>query len=226
MERIDDLQINNLKLIQDSDLFCFGCDAVELANFAGEKMRGTVCDLGAGNGIISVLLAGKFNKNVTAVEIQESCARLAERNSILNGLTNKMSVVNMSMQQFADCNSGKSFGAVVCNPPYRKIGSGVRQAEISKEIARHEILVSLKEVVLCASKLLSSGGKFFMIHQCERLAETMFLCKSHSLEPKSLQVLVPNLKKAPHIFMIECVKNGKGGLNVLREREVKAYGIE
>lgn len=225
MERIDDLQFNGLKMIQDTELFCFGCDAVELANFAAGQKGKTVCDLGAGNGIISVLLAGKFGMRVTAVEIQAPCASLVKRNAELNNLTDLIESVNLPMQEYVQKNRGKTFDFVVCNPPYRKTGSGERQLLQAVERARHELDVTLSEVVFCAASLLSTGGKFFMIHQTQRLSEAICLCKAARLEAKVLQVLRPSENKPPHLFLLQCTKDGKEGLNVLPERSVKTYGI-
>lgn len=216
MRRIDDLQVGGLKLLQDTDLFCFGCDAVELANFCGENKPKTVCDLGAGNGIISVLLAGKYGAKVTAVEIQSECAQLIRENAQLNNLD--IEVINCPMQEF----SGRTFDAVALNPPYRKCGSGMRQSASAVEIARHEICVTLSQAVACAARLLSTGGKLYLIQQTERLAETIGVCKQARLEPKILQVLSPTPYKPPHLFMLQCMKDGAEGIRVLPQREVRS----
>ena len=226
MKRIDDLQAHGLRLVQDTDLFCFGCDAVELANFAGGNAGTRVCDLGAGNGIVGVLLAGKFGKTVTAVELQEPCVRLIEENIALNGLQGKLRAVHASLQDYAARSDREAFDAVVCNPPYRKAGSGQRQSASAVELARHELAVTLKEVTQAAARLLQTGGKFFLVQQCERLAETIQLCKAARLEPKVLQILTPNEQKPPHLFLLACKKDGKEGLQVLRERSVRAYGCD
>ena len=192
MERIDDLQVNGLKLIQDSELFCFGCDAVELANFVTGLPSSNVCDLGCGSGIIPVLLAGKRGMSVTGVELQEACVSLARR----------------------------SVDIVTCNPPYRKEGSGFKQERGSVALARHEIAVTLAEAVHCASRLTKSGGKFFTVCHIERLAEMISLCTSEKLEPKILQILRPCDGKPPHLFLLKCIKDAAPALTVLPERAV------
>ena len=100
MERIDDLQYKGLKLIQDDELFCFGCDAVELANFV-KGSNADACDLGCGNGIIATLIAAKRGMRVTGVEIQPESASLAERNARLNSLADRIEIVCARMQDFA-----------------------------------------------------------------------------------------------------------------------------
>ncbi len=216
MRRIDDLQTHGLKFVQDTELFPFGTDAVELANFAAPSKGARVCDLGAGTGIISVLLAGKFGCSVTAVEIQEKCCELIEENARLNSLD--ITVAHMPMQRFCG-----NFDVVVCNPPYMKAGSGAPRGSESERIACFEEKVTFKEVAETAARLLSTGGKFYMVHHITRLAEVICTLKSHRLEPKRLQILRPSQNKPPHIFMVECMRDGKEGVTVLPEREPKTY---
>ena len=224
-ERIDDLQYNGLKLIQDTEQFRFGCDAVELANFVGGRKGGRACDLGAGNGIISVLLAAKRNMSVTAVEIQPAAAELCRRNAELNGLGDKICVVNEPMQIFAEKAEKGSFDVVVCNPPYSEVGTGEKSLSESKATARHEIKVKLHEVVSAAAGLCKFGGAFYMVNAVSRLAETLNLLCINKLEPKVLQILTPNETKPPHLFLIKAVLHGKKGIEVLPERPVKAFGV-
>lgn len=221
MERIDDLQVNGLKLIQDSDLFCFGCDAVELANFVTGPPSSRVCDLGCGNGIIPVLLAGKRGMSVTGVELQEASVSLARRSIELNNLSDKVNVVCARMQDYAEDRSNiGAFDIVTCNPPYRKAGSGFKQEKGGIALARHEIAVTLAEVVHCASRLVKSGGRFYTVCHIERLAEMISLCMSEKLEPKTLQILRPCDGKPPHLFLLKCIKDGAPALVVLPERAV------
>lgn len=214
MRREEDLQTHGLRFVQDTDLFLFGTDAVELSNFAAPPAGTRVCDLGAGTGILSVLLAGKYGCVVTAVEIQEKCCALIEENARRNGLP--ITVAHMPMQEFRG-----NFDAVVCNPPYRKAGSGYPRGTESERIACFEEKVTLKEVAQCAARLLSTGGKFYLVHTVTRLAEVLATLKAHKLEPKKLQILRPAPHKPPHVFLLECRKDGNEGMAVLGEREVK-----
>lgn len=223
MERIDDLQVNNLKLIQDDEHFCFGCDAVELANFVEGGKYDFAIDLGSGNGIIAVLLAGKKGIKTTAVEINESLAQLCQRNVVLNNLENLIDVINIPMQNLPSILPAGSRTIVVCNPPYFKVGSGGMRSG-SKAGARHEVFVTIKEVVEIASYLLPTGGRFYTVFPTQRMAELLHLCISHRLEPKELVILNPK-GKIPHLFLLKSVKDGKTGLKVFC-RNIKDYGME
>lgn len=213
MRREEDLQTHGLRFIQDTDLFLFGTDGVELANFAAPSPKTTVCDLGAGTGIVSVLLAGKYGCRVTAVEVQEKCCALLQENASRNGLDIK--VEHMRMQDFAG-----QFDVVVSNPPYSKVGSGYPRGTDAERIACFEECVTFDEVAATAQRLLSTGGRFCLVHTVTRLAEVLATCKAHRLEPKRLQILRPSDTKPPHIFLAECRKDGNEGMTVLPERTV------
>lgn len=220
-ERLDDLQANGLYIIQNPDDFRFGCDAVELADFVSGGPRDYAADLGSGSGIISILLAGKKGIRVTAVEIQQKMADMSRRSVEYNALEDKIEVVNLPMQQFVTRDREGAYSIVVCNPPYRKIGSGERQPIDSIAIARHEIFVTFEEVAEVSAKLLKCGGAFYTVNQCERLAEVIADCKKYRLEPKILQILTPSESKKPHIFLLKCIKDGKEGIVVERERVIR-----
>ncbi len=212
---------NGLKFLQKQDAFRFGCDGVELANFVEGGVKDHAVDLGSGTGIITILLASKRKIKVTAVEIQPELCEVCRQNIELNGLTEYASVINAPMQEIGEYMQAGGADIVVCNPPYRRCGSGMMQENEAIAIARHEIKVTLKEVVSVAAYLLSTGGKFYTVNQTERLAEVMALCRAAKLEPKKLQILTPNSTKRPHLFLLKCVKDGAPGLMVEREREVK-----
>lgn len=220
MNRLVDLG-NGLKFLQKQDAFRFGCDGVELANFVEGGAKDYAIDLGSGTGIITILLAGKRKIKVTAVEIQPSLCEVCKQNIEINGLEKSANVINAPMQEIGKFIQAGAADIVVCNPPYRKCGSGIMQENEAIAIARHEIKVTLKEVVSTAAYLLSTGGKFYTVNQTERLAEVMELCRTMKLEPKKLQILTPNGTKKPHLFLLKCVKDGASGLIVEREREVK-----
>lgn len=225
MERIDDLQYRGLGILQDDSLYCFGCDAVELANFVTGRKGERACDLGCGNGVIPILLAAKLGMKVVGVELQSAAAALARRSVEMNGLESA-EIVCGRMQDFAAKSENVgAFEVVTCNPPYRKVGSGEKQKNEAVALARHEIEVTLGEVAAAAARLLGSGGRFFTVCKTERLAEYIALCQSVRLTPKILQVLTPCEGKPPHLFLLKCVKDGKSGLSVLSQRAVRAYGI-
>lgn len=224
-ERIDDLQFSGLKIIQHPDGYRFGCDAVELANFVRGGVKDRACDLGSGTGIIAILLAAKRGMKVTGIEITQRTAEMSQRSILLNGLENKVDIINAPMQNVESYFEAGSMTVVVTNPPYQRLGTGDLQETEEIQIARHEKKVSLKEVVKTAAYLLSTGGRFYMIHRADRAAEVIAEVVKQKLEPKEIQFLRPAEGKPPHLIMIMCKKDARPGVKILPERDIQTYGV-
>ena len=221
MRRIDDLGINGLKLIQDTDMFCFGVDAVMLANFAYCSENAKVVDLCTGNGIIPVLLSAKTPaESIIGVEIQENVAQLAMENVELNGLENKVKILNHDLKDVFKLLGKSKFDVVTCNPPYRTQGCGVVNEADTKAIARHEICCSLNDVIYTSAMLLKPLGKFFMIHRPDRLCDIMCSMRENKIEPKIVQFVQPDFDTKPTHVLIEGVYGGNRHMIVEKTRTV------
>lgn len=215
MRRIDDLGIGGLKLIQDTDMFCFGIDAVMLANFVHCKEGAKVVDLCTGNGIIPVLLSAKIPANsIIGVEIQKSVATLANENVELNGLSEKLQIINDDLKNMPEVLGKSKYDVVTCNPPYRNVGCGVVNEADTKAIARHEILCSLDDIVYTSAMLLKPLGKFFMIHRPDRLCDILCSMREHKIEPKVIKFVQPDINTKPTHILIEGVYGGKRHMTV------------
>lgn len=214
-ERIDDLQINNLKIIQDSNGFCFGIDAVLLANFCKVKSNSRVVDLGTGTGIIPILIAGKSSASeIVGVEIQEDVAEMANRSIKLNNLENRVRIINEDLKNIEEKLEVNGYHVVTSNPPYMH-GGGIKNPNDKKAISRHEIKCNLEDVIKTASRLLMPHGKFFMIHRPIRLVDIITLSRQYKLEPKEIQFIHPRHNKAPNLVLIQFTKGAKPELKIL-----------
>lgn len=216
-ERIDDLNRNNLKIIQDPGRFCFGMDAVLLTGFVKVKEGAKVLDMGTGTGIIPILISAKTAaSHITALEIQEESADMATRSILLNDLQDKIKVVNGDIKEAAEIFGKASFDAVTCNPPYMIGQHGLRNPDSAMAIARHEVLCTFDDVAKNAAAVLKPGGKFFLVHRPFRLAEIFATLMKYKLEPKRMQLVYPYADKEPNMVLIEAVKSGKSRLTVER----------
>ena len=215
MRRLDDLELNGLKIIQDTDMFCFGIDAVMLANFVNCKKDVKVVDLCTGNGVIPILLSEKISATeITGVEIQEKVAALAEENVRLNGLEEKIKILNQDLKTITELLGKSKFDVVTCNPPYRTNGCGIQNEADTKAIARHEILCSLEDVIRVSADLLKPLGKFFMVHRPDRLCDILCCMREYKIEPKVLQFVQHDKTSAPTHILIEGVYGAKRYLKV------------
>lgn len=214
-ERIDDLQRNGYRIIQNPQKFCFGMDAVLLSGFVRVKEGAQVLDLGTGTGIIPILLEAKTKaKHLTALEIQEESADMARRSVRLNGLEDKIDIVTGDIKEADRIFAAASFDVITCNPPYMIGEHGLTNPDAPKAIARHEILCTLNDVVKNASRLLKPGGSFFMVHRPFRLAEIITVMTQYKLEPKRMQLVYPYVDKEPNMVLIEGCRGGKPRMTV------------
>lgn len=211
-ERVDDLQLNGLKLIQNPDWFCFGVDAVLLADYSANNIKkdSRVLDLCSGNGIIPILLSQKSSaKSIVGLEIQEQVCEMASRSVRLNGLEQKISMVCGDLKDAVDLFGKSSFQYITCNPPYKEAGGGLTTNTDTTTLARHEILCTLEDVVRVSSNILEPQGKLCMIHRPERLVDIIYMMKKHNLEPKRLRFIHPYPEKTATMILIEGVRQGR-----------------
>jgi len=215
-ERIDDLQYRGLKLIQKKDGFCFGVDAVLLANFADVKKDDRVIDLGTGTGIIPILLAGRTQAGtISGIEIQQEMAGMAERSIKLNSLEDRVKIVCGDIKNSVEIFGPSSCNVVVTNPPYMNRGGGLINPADTKAIARHEILCTLEDVVRAGSRLLVPGGQFAMVHRPGRLVDIVFLMRNYGIEPKYLRFVHPSPYKKPNLILVKGTRGGRPQLKML-----------
>ncbi len=214
-ERLDDLQCKGYQIIQDPKRFCFGVDAVFLSNFVTVKRGGRILDLGTGTGIIPILLAAKTEAaHITGLEIQKESAEMAARSVQLNGLEERITITEGDIKEAADIFSAASFDVITSNPPYMTHEHGLENAYEPKNIARHEILCNLEDVVRAAARLVKPGGSFFMIHKPFRLAEIFGMLMQYKLEPKHMRLIYPYVEKEPTMVMIEAVRGGRSRIKI------------
>lgn len=214
-ERIDDLQRNHYRIIQDSRRFCFGMDAVLLSGFAKAKEGDQVLDLGTGTGIIPILMEAKTRaEHLTGLEIQPDSADMARRSVRLNGLEKKIDIVTGDIKEADSLFGAASFDVVTCNPPYMTEHHGITNPNSPKAIARHELLCTLEDVIRVSSRLLKPGGNFFMVHRPFRLADIIVLLRQYKLEPKRMKLVYPFVDKEPNMVLIEANRGGRAAMNV------------
>ena len=187
-EKLDELQRNGYVIIQDKERFCFGMDAVLLSGFARVKDGG----------------------------IQADSADMARRSVALNGLEEKIDIVQGDIREAAGLFPAASFDVVTCNPPYMAGGHGLTNPEAPKAIARHEVKCTFEDVAAQAAGLLKPGGNFFLVHRPFRLAEIMVTLTRYKLEPKRMRLVYPFADKEPNMVLLEANRGGRSRMTVER----------
>lgn len=215
-ERIDDLGIKNLKIIQNKEYFCFGIDSVLLANFAKNiKKDSYVLDLGTGSGIIPTLLCGKTNlKKAIGIEIQKDVCDMANQSIKLNKLNEKFEIICDSILNSNNYFEKQTFDVVITNPPYKKKNTGIINPDEPKMIARHEITANLEDFIRVAKDLLKDKGEFYMVHRPERLVDIFELMRKYKIEPKEIRFIFSKKNEEPKMVMIKGIKKANSFLKV------------
>lgn len=210
-ERIDDLQFKDLKIIQNSQGFCFGIDAILLSDFAKDmKKSELVVDLCTGTGVIPILLAGKTEaKKIIGVEIQEECADMAKRSVALNNLENRVEIINIDLKFLKNVIPSATVDVVTVNPPYMKKGTGIINEKNAIIISKHEVSCTLEDVIKEAARLLKFNGEFYMIHKSERIADVFCTMRKYKIEPKRVRFVYPQVDKPSNLVLVEGTRSGK-----------------
>jgi tRNA1Val (adenine37-N6)-methyltransferase len=215
-ETIDELKGYDLRIIQPHDGYRFSLDPLLLCDFAtiGEGRR--VIDLGAGSGIIPLLLARKSESaKVVGVELQEKMASLARRNVLLNGLSERIEIIGADILSLRDRFPVSSFDLVTANPPYRKPGSGKISPKTGRDKARHETTATLMDFLEAAKYLVKPSGMIVFTYLPLRFAELCATAAALKLAPLRMCMVHGNARASARMLLIELAKGRRAGLEVL-----------
>ena len=226
-ETLDALFSGKLKLFQSRAGYRFSLDALLLGHFATVKRREKVVDLGTGNGIIPLILANLHSQvSITGVELQRGLAERAARNVKLNRLENRIQIRRGDVRAVASVGAPESFDVVVCNPPYRRQGSGRVSPNDEKQIARHELHGELADFLDAAVFLLSAKGRIALVYLAGRAVDLVSSMRQARLEPKRLRLVHSFSDVAASLVLVEGVKNGRSGVDILAPLIVYRRGKE
>jgi tRNA1Val (adenine37-N6)-methyltransferase len=200
-ETLDSFYRGRILVLQKKDGYRFSVDAPLLADFIQTKRSDEILELGAGNGIISLLLSIKPFKHITAVEIQESLADIAGRNVRLNNLEKKISIIRVDLRQYRP---DKKFDVIFSNPPYIKKGGGHLSPSLERSIARHELKCDIFDILEKAGKLLKGEGRAYFVYLAKRKDDLFRAMERNSLKVKSIRFVCARQDSPPNLLLAEC----------------------
>lgn len=190
-------------------------DAVLLSGFAAVKDGENALDLGTGTGIIPILLEAKTaGRHFSGLEIQHEMADMASRSVALNRLEDRIDIIEGDIREASRIFGRASFDVVTSNPPYMNDSHGLKNPDLPRAIARHEILCTLEDVIRETAALLRSGGRFYMVHRPRRLVDIICLLRQYGLEPKRLKFVHPFADKEANMVLVEAVRGGRTMMKV------------
>ena len=217
MEVLNDiLGYKNRKIFQDTDCFSFSLDSIMLANFVTIRLKDKkIVDLGCGNGVIPLIMSLRCDKKIIGVELQSKLADMAKRSVDYNNLNDFIEIINCNMKDYVSDETFESFDLITCNPPYFKVNDkNYFNDNIEKVIARHEVEITLSELMVIVKKLLKNNGYFAIVHRTDRLMEILSEFRKNNIEPKRVRFVHEKSNKESTLVLIEGQKNGKVGLKV------------
>lgn len=208
--------IEGVTIIQPEKGYRVTTDSVLLARFSNPQKDARVLELGTGCGIVSILLAKRDpTLKITAVELQEDMAHMAERNVVINGLKGRINILNVDMRRLVDMFEGASFDYILTNPPYRSPGSGRLSPHPNRATGAHEVAVSLDDILRVSRHLLKVRGRMSMIYPVERLVDLLCAMRTFRIEPKEIRFI--RAGKNQHrcrFFWIAGIREGGKGVRI------------
>jgi len=214
-EKLDELFNGRLKIIQKVEGYRFSVDALLIAHFSSHLAAHSVIDLGTGSGIIPLIIARKkADPTIVGVEVQEEMADMARRTILLNELSGRVTILCEDLRKIGDCFSPDSFDLVVSNPPYYPVSDGRINPAEQKAIARHEIMLSLDDLVACARYLVTPTGCVVIIYPAKRLTDLLSALARADLKPRLLRIIYSHKKGEGKLVVVEACKGGNPELEV------------
>ena len=211
-------------IVQPQKGFRFTLDSLLLADFCCIKPRDRIVELGAGTGIISLLLAKKYPQTrFVADEVEPSAYDLLCRNITLNGLGDRIVPVDRDIASLGPEIAPHAFDVIVANPPYTQCGTGKKSIDPQRHIARHDQTAPLG-LWLDRQDLLKNKGRYFLVFPASRMAELITLLRARTLEPKRLRAVHPYRDKPASLVLVEAVKSGPTGLEICPPLIVHEHG--
>jgi tRNA1Val (adenine37-N6)-methyltransferase len=214
-ETLDDLLPGGWRIIQKRDGYRFSLDPVLLCAFAKIGSAVRICDLGTGSGVIPLLLAGANPAaTILGVEVQPELADRARRNVELNGLRERVTILEFDLRRIREELPAESCQAVLANPPYRRPATGRISPSTERAVARHEVHGGLVDFLVAAAWLLPTGGRFFLVYLAERLTELLASMRQFALEPKRLRCIHSRFGEEARMVLVEGRKGSGPGLKI------------
>lgn len=212
----DVLGYKNLKIFQDSEFFCFSLDSIILANYSNIRDKDKkICDLGTGNGIIPLILTRRTDKDIYCVEIQKKLYNLAKESFEYNKVSERIKIYNCDIENKNIFNYNEFFDLVLCNPPFFKVEKkSLVNISVEKQIARHEVQMTLDKLFRISSRILKTGGNICVVHRPERLLEITDTMRKYNIEPKRLKFIYKDSNSKSKLILVEGQKGGNGGLKI------------
>lgn len=209
----------NRCIMQLENGFKFSLDSLLLAEFVNiKKSDKLILDMCCGNAPVPLVLSLKTDALIVGFELQKDIAQLALESVVINGLAERVRIINDDIKNLGSYFKPSSFDIITCNPPYFKV---TNLKNLNKNdyltLARHEVMIDLETIFNIVSRFLKDNGIFYMVHKVDRFDEIMILANNYKMNVKEVRFVSTKNDCKPSIVLVKCVKNSKMGLIVNKE---------
>jgi tRNA1Val (adenine37-N6)-methyltransferase len=204
-----------LHVNQDVAGYRFSIDAIILANHTQVRTGDRLLDLGTGCGIIPLILAYRHpNIQIYGIEIQKNLTELATANVKKNNMQDRITLMCRDMRELKPDLIDGPVDVVVCNPPYRKPNSGRLNPDPQKAVARHELKLSLTDMLETVRCMLRTAGRFVAIYTAERAAELLSQMHLHGIEPKFVRLIHSQVDADAKLILVSGKSGARPGVKI------------
>ncbi len=215
----DSLFDGELICYQHQNGYRFSIDSVLLAHFIEATRDDRILDLGTGSGIISMLLMYRWRDmvlEVSGIEMQQGLAELAGKNFQANGFQHFGRIIQGDIKEIGKLVDPESYDKIVCNPPYFSPASGRINKNREAQLARHQLLATLRDFLSASAFAVKNGGEVSFVYPAERICEFISCAKTFRLEVKTIQFVhsYPANHAPARLALVQCLKNGGPGTEI------------
>jgi len=218
-EEVQDLLRDKMIILQKKNGYRFSVDPILLTSFIDLKKGDRVIDLGTGSGVIPLILAkqkAETDADFVGLEVQQSMANMAERSVAANQMEERIAIQHGDIRNIRKSFPADSFEVVISNPPYIPVDEGNLNPDDEKAVARHEVKVSLEEVIQAARYLVKPKGRIYFVYPVKRLIDLLCLCRESNLEPRQIQFVHANQASGAKLAMIKAMRDAGQDLKVCK----------
>ncbi len=204
-----------LEIHQPQNGYRYSVDSILLAEFVNLRPKAKVLELGAGCGVIALIVARRFPAcTIQAIEIQKGLFEFLKKNIETNHLMDRVQPIWEDIANVKTIFEPNMFDHVITNPPFREPVSGRLCLNAQEALARHEIIIDLDTILKAAFFALKAKGRFSIIYPAERLSFLFFSMSQNRIEPKRLKCIHPSQEGQARMVLVEGVKEGGTELRI------------
>ena len=203
------------KIIQKKTGYKYAEDTILLFNYLNKslsKRNIKLLDIGTGNGVLPILLSDNaMIEEIVGIDIQNENIERANKALELNEIEKNINFTSLDVKEYKNANY---FDVVISNPPYMEDNGKKINENEHKAISRHEIKLSLSELISNSKRLLKPIGSLYFIHRTHRLVEIIKTLDKNNFSVKKIIFIYSAQNNKSTMMFVEAIKGKKVKLEI------------